>query len=288
MALAHSYNFEAIGTLWSIETDQPLTKADRAGMRRLIDDFDKTYSRFRADSTVTRAYKHAPGSFVFPENIRALYDIYQKLERVTDGAVNPLVGKSLEHWGYDAQYRLRPATTPVQTVVPFADTVTLKDTTLIYVQPALLDIGAIGKGLLVDMVSEYVASSTGEYVVEAGGDMRIATRAPYVVGLENPNDLSQVIGTLEFTGKSICASSPNRRTWGKGLHHIIDARTGKPAQTDIIATWAIADTAMMADALSTALFFTTPEELQQVFGDFTYVVMKQNFEVVHNMTDTSN
>ena len=62
--------------------------------------------------------------------------------------------------------------------------------------------------------------------------------------------------------------APNRRTWtasdGRRLHHVLDGRTGKPVDT-VAATWALAGTAMLADALATALFLVPPERLEATF-----------------------
>ena len=61
------------------------------------------------------------------------------------------------------------------------------------------------------------------------------------------------------------------RAWGEGLHHIIDAVTGRPVG-GVIGTWAVAATALEADGLATALFVTEPAELEAAF-DFTWVRM---------------
>jgi thiamine biosynthesis lipoprotein len=70
---------------------------------------------------------------------------------------------------------------------------------------------------------------------------------------------------------AICSSATNRRVWGSGIHHVIDATTGLPTSR-VIATWAIAGTALEADGLATALFFADPARLGAEF-DFTYVRM---------------
>lgn len=58
------------------------------------------------------------------------------------------------------------------------------------------------------------------------------------------------------------------------MHHIFNPHTMQPTR-DILATWVIAETAMIADGLATALFFITPEKLQKSF-DFQYVRMHSN------------
>ena len=72
-----------------------------------------------------------------------------------------------------------------------------------------------------------------------------------------------------FRSSALCASAVNRRSWGEGLHHVLDARTGRPT-SDVVATWVIAGEALVADALATALFFVPPARLMPEF-DFTFV-----------------
>ena len=74
------------------------------------------------------------------------------------------------------------------------------------------------------------------------------------IALEHPADPPKAIGVVELREGALCASASNRRSWGDGLHHVIDAVTGIPT-ADVIATWALAPDALHADGLATALFF---------------------------------
>ena len=81
---------------------------------------------------------------------------------------------------------------------------------------------------------------------------------------------------------SLCASASNRRAWGVGLHHVLDALTGMPT-SDVIATWAIAPTALLADGAATALFFDTDPRFFADRGVST-VRMFSNGRVEHSPT----
>lgn len=281
--LANRHTFEAIGTQWSIETEIPLTPQELAEIHDTIDSFDATYSRFRADSLVSQVSREAPGTFSFPASIRQLFDTYVRLAAVTSGAVSPLVGKSLEQIGYDSTYTLREQSGEPYIPPLFADTVQLSETTLTVAKPVLLDIGAVGKGYLADQVAQVVAKHHDEYVVDASGDVAVHRTTLETIGLEHPLDPARIIGVVHLSSQSLCGSAANRRAWGNGLHHIVDARTGRPTTSNVVATWAIADSTIMADALATALFFSEPIDLQQVFGDFFYVIMYTNGSVSHNI-----
>ncbi|MFT4186046.1 MAG: FAD:protein FMN transferase [Micrococcaceae bacterium] len=276
-----SHKFQAIGTKWSIETPEPLTNAEKTEIAQAIDEFDIAFSRFRTDSLVWEAYQNAPGKFQFPDKLGPLFTLYQKLSILTNGQINPLVGGSLEQLGYDTEYSLVPK---IPTPAPiFSQTVTRDKNILEFIKPALLDIGAVGKGALVDIITEVVSENHEHYVIDGSGDIAVNTIEPEIIGLEHPANPELVIGLVKITNASICASAINRRSWGNNLHHIINAKTGKPITNGIVATWAITNNTMQADALSTALFFSEVTEIQKVFGHFHFVVMHKDGKVHHNL-----
>jgi FAD:protein FMN transferase len=109
-AVPPAFTFDAIGTRWCVDTDEPLSGEVRDRILDRIRRFDRTYSRFRPDSLVSRvAAAPAGGRFEFPEDSVALFDLYDRLVTATDGAVDPLVGRQLELLGYDPAYSLTPA-----------------------------------------------------------------------------------------------------------------------------------------------------------------------------------
>jgi thiamine biosynthesis lipoprotein len=147
--------------------------------------------------------------------------------------------------------------------------------------PLVIDVGAAGKGYLVDIVSRLlhdVGHTTS--VADAGGDDRHTGEPGIRVGLEHPDNPRQVIGVANLHNRALCASAPNRRAWGDGLHHILDARTGRPVH-HVVATWVVADQTAIADGLATALFLTEPGRLRTDFN-FSYVRMFAAGRVEHS------
>jgi thiamine biosynthesis lipoprotein len=262
--------FQAIGTAWMIQTDSALSDALEADILARVERFDHDWSRFRADSLVT-AVAQSGGSHRFPDDAERLFDLYDELFRSTDGAVTPLVGRSLEQLGYDSEYSLRRKGASL--VAADWNTEVSRDGSVVTVEsPVLIDVGAAGKGYLVDLVGELLHDrGVHEFVIDASGDLLFSTERARRIALEHPFDPSLAIGVVELSSGSICASGSNRRAWGEGLHHIVDGRTGEPTR-DVIATWAIAETALVADGLATALFFASPDRLAETF-EFEYVRM---------------
>lgn len=262
----HSWQFEAIGTAWSIEATTILQDSVRREIEDYIESFDRAYSRFRDDSTVGHMATVA-GTFQLPSNGTRLGQFYKKLYDATDGAVTPLVGDSLDAAGYDKNYSFK-AKSPI-VAHRWEEAMAWQTNTIKTLQPIKLDIGAAGKGLLVDEIAKIIQrASVKEYVIDASGDV-LVQGAVQRIGLENPLDPTMVIGAIEVSNESLCASAANRRKWGDGWHHVLDARTGSPVN-DVTATWVIAESTMIADGLATALFFVSAERLQTI-APFDYV-----------------
>jgi thiamine biosynthesis lipoprotein len=273
-----SFRFGALGTQWEIATGEPLDDALRELIRKRIDDFERTYSRFRNDSLVAHiAAARGGGRFLFPGDSRVLFDLYDRLYEATAGAVDPLVGRSLELLGYDVTYSLTPAPAAVREAEALARArwsadVIRDGTSLITKAPVVVDVGAAGKGYLVDLVSELLRSAgVTDYVIDGSGDLRHSGQLPIRVGLEHPFDPALVIGVSNVRDAALCASAVNRRAWADGLHHVLDARTGSPVH-HVVATWVVAEDAATADGLATALFVAAPEKLAETFS-FAYVRM---------------
>jgi thiamine biosynthesis lipoprotein len=267
--LPHKEAFDAIGTKWQIETLEPIGDSTLSAINDCVEQFDRAYSRFRSDSLVTEMSNSA-GMYHFPDNSIDLLSFYRKIYDLTNGHVTPLIGSMLEKAGYDAEYSLR---TREQTPLPAWDEVMSWDgATVTTTQPVVLDIGAAGKGYLIDLIGQILSSNAiDEYVIDGSGDLLHKGPSENIVGLEHPLDSSKVIGTISIQNSSLCASSSNRRAWGEDMHHIFNPHTMQPTR-DILATWVIAKTALIADGLATALFFIAPENLKKSF-DFQYVRM---------------
>jgi FAD:protein FMN transferase len=277
-AVYTSFRFGALGTQWEIATGDPLDDGLRQLIRKRTNDFEQTYSRFRDDSLVAHiAAARGGGRFRFPEDSRVLFDLYDRLYEATGGAVDPLVGRSLELLGYDATYSLTPSTAAVRKAEALArpkwsSDVIREGTAVITHAPLVVDVGAAGKGYLVDLVSEILRTAgVTDFLIDGSGDLRHSGQSPIRVGLEHPFDPTLVIGVSNLRDAALCASAVNRRAWADGLHHVLDARTGNPVH-HVVATWVVAADAATADGLATALFVTAPEKLAETFS-FAYVRM---------------
>jgi thiamine biosynthesis lipoprotein len=244
--LVASWRFDAIGTSWVIDTPVSLGESLAKQVSNRIDAFDRAYSRFRPDSLLSRV-AHAPGEVTLPSDSVALFHLYRDLYQATRGALSPLVGSALDHWGYGPGYRLTALPGPPPPIPPFDEVVSLDGTTLTAHRPVSIDIGAAGKGFLVDQVAELlIEAKAKEFTIDASGDIRHRGSEPERIALEHSGDPSRAVGVAHLVNRSLAASAPNRRSWAPGVHHILDALTGLPT-AGIQAAFVVADTAGLAD-----------------------------------------
>ncbi|PBC39676.1 hypothetical protein CJ179_35605 [Rhodococcus sp. ACS1] len=260
-----------MGTDWEADTEQPLPEKVRGRICSVTEDFDHVWSRFRAYSPVTRiARAEGGGRFEFPARDLAPFELYDRLVVATDGAVDPLIGRDLELLGYDARYSLVPDTAALvhRRRDRWLSDIHRDGTTIASDRPTVIDVGAAGKGYLVDLVSQTLnEEGIDRFFVDASGDMRHRGAAAVRVGLEHPRAPGRVIGTVNLRDGSLCASATTRRAWGAGLHHVLDGRTRPVA--DVVATWVLAADAATADGLATALFVSEPASLRSF--EFSWV-----------------
>ncbi|MDQ3008788.1 MAG: FAD:protein FMN transferase [bacterium] len=280
IAARSSVTFDAIGTKWQIRLLQEITAQNKASLFTKVTDrielFDKAYSRFRSDSLVTKISQSA-GKYTFPDDALPLINLYQELYQLTDGIFTPLIGSVMESAGYDAQYSLQPS--QMSSPPSWADVIQYSHPQLSMKRPHMLDFGAGGKGYLVDLVAEVlVTNGVTSFYIDASGDVlhQDETDLEITVGLEHPGNPREVIGVARLSNQAICGSAGNRRTWDI-YHHIINPKTLTSPQ-EILAVWVIANSTLLSDVLSTALFFVSPELLLSRYT-FKYLLINQDYSI---------
>jgi thiamine biosynthesis lipoprotein len=259
---------DALGTNWLIESSEVLEKRQR--IIQELDEVTRVWSRFQ-DNTVVMQMAQSAGVYTFSKRDSELLAWYHQLYEATQGLVTPLIGQTLVDAGYDKDYSLMPLET-ISLAPKWDNVLSLDGNNLTLLKPAMIDVGAAGKGYAVDRVA---ALLSGEYCVDASGD--IVVSGPEVrIGLQDPRDSSKLIGIATIQDESICGSATTERVWGQ-WHHIINPKTAKPV-SDIIAVWVIAKQAMHADGLATALFFVHPDTLKKRIN-FDYCIIYQDGRV---------
>jgi FAD:protein FMN transferase len=242
----------------------------RLGFARL-NQLELAWSRFLPDSELNRLQAWRGDWLECSDDLVAALQWCLRMHVETGGLFDPSIRTSLERLGYDRTFADIVAETNdtsawSATAEPAPPAVGrglnglhLSDN-WVRLEPGLsIDLGGIGKGLAADIVAdELIAAGANSAYVSLGGDIH-ASGEPvdangWMVPLLHPVTGETIAHHTLFSGAVVMSTVAIRR-WTKGaveLHHIIDPRTGRPADTDLVAVVVADHSAARGEALAKA------------------------------------
>jgi FAD:protein FMN transferase len=270
-----SEQFDAIGVTNQVTVlDEAALPIALSSARRELQALDDACSRFRDDSELASLNREGT-SKASPLLLEALLAALDAAE-ATDGLVDPTVGASIRALGYDRDFdvivrlgtgpmfELRPATgwRGVR-VDPTTATVTLP-------RGSELDLGATAKAFAADRIANTAHSLTGSAVlVSLGGDIAVAGIAPpdgWPILVTDDSRAQNADGqVVAVHAGGLSTSSTTVRRWHAGqieLHHIVNPRTGAPANEYWRTVSVAAPTCLEANIAATASVVLGSEALR--------------------------
>jgi thiamine biosynthesis lipoprotein ApbE len=260
----------ALGTMVRLVVTDPDVLVDATGdLIARLDAVDGACSRFRADSELRTLQPDEGGWASVSPLLAELVEVALRAARLTDGDVDPTVGRAMEAAGYDRDFALIPADGPAVRVLtgpaPGWHSVELDRQRQRLRIPAgvLLDLGATAKAWAADDAAAAIATRFGcGVLVSLGGDVAIAGPPPrdgWPIRVQDavghPDvEPEQPWATVVFRSGGVATSSVTARRWVRGgtaLHHVLDPRTGLPAETPWRTVTVAAATCVDANIAST-------------------------------------
>jgi len=241
-----------------------------AAAQAVIERVAATCTRFDPDSDLMRA--NAAGrswQVVAPECFAALQEAHAAY-LLTEGLFDPRVLTVLTSLGYDRSL-------PFDAALKFPEAPRIVarrgglrvspwrpefDETAgsVRVGREPIDLGGIGKGLAVRWAADVLRGSGDAALVEAGGDLMALGGGPdgdgWLVDVENPFG-GEAGAVLRVADAAVATSSTRIRSWTVGerqVHHLIDPRTRRPAQSDLASVTVVGRDAALAEVWSKSLF----------------------------------
>lgn len=208
-------------------------------------------SRFRDDSELSRLNRD--GSIEAGPDLLRVVELALAARDRTGGRFDPTVHDAVVAAGYDRSFEDIDPDSHVRCQAPAVagGGVSVDGPHIVLELGVRIDLGGIGKGYAAERAAELLALA-GPCLVNAGGD--VATRGgSWPVGVET--DGAPL--TLELAGAALATSGRDRRRWrrdGRELHHLIDPRTGAPAETDLLRVTVVAPDAIEAEVAAKSLF----------------------------------
>jgi thiamine biosynthesis lipoprotein len=235
-----------------------------AGQR--IDELESRWSRFRAESEVSRL-NAAQGEAleVYPDTYRLVQRACQAWH-LSDGAFDPTVFAAVAANGYDRSFAhidVADAAHASTGSAPGCAGIDLDDRGSRVRLPAGVgfDPGGIGKGLAADIVAGQIMRAGARGVlVSIGGDLVALGASPdpggWTVAIEEPGvGFASPLATISFTEGALATSVTTRRTWMVGdepRHHLIDPQTGRNHRGPVVLATALACEGWLAEITTKA------------------------------------
>ena len=243
-------------------------------------DYQQTFDRFSEKSELSRL--STTPTIVSEETAEVLTEAL-RLKDATNGAFDIRLGRLSDLWN---QETLPDADAILNALKEAQDTqVVIDGTTVTLIGKGQLDLGGIAKGYVTDRLAELFHSEGCESaLLNLGGNVYcLGTKQgkPFRVGIDTLMDQPDP-PILALSNQCAVTAGVNQRYKiidGVRYHHILNPQTGVPAKTDLISATIVADSATLADALSTACIVLgqkKAEELLKQFPDVSAVLVSEN------------
>lgn len=262
-----STSFGALGTTAVVLADPERLVRALQEVERELADIDRTCSRFRADSDLSRLNDSAGSWVTVDPLLMTALQVALRAAAATGGAVDPTVGAAVIAAGYDRDFdevaRVGPAIGDPKPAPGWHLVELDPDRFRVRVPSGVeLDLGATAKALAADRSAGRAARATGcGVLVSLGGDVSTAGDPPpggWTIGIADDHAaLGEPGQSIDIVSGGLATSSTTVRRWTRGgvpMHHIVDPRTGLPA-LEVWRTVSVAAASCVdANTASTASF----------------------------------
>lgn len=285
-------SFKAMGTrvelIASPDSDPGEVLRAAEGVEEIFEVEEQRFSRFRTTSELSLVNSRAGSGWIpVSETFMRVTRMALDAARATGGLFDPTILPALKAAGYDRDYlEILAAAEREQDDLELASLqrdlrdLMVKDVTVCGLWPQIelrggeirlpsgaeLDFGGIAKGWTVDKAAETLTSLPWA-IVDAGGDLRLVGVTPeggLDIGIEDPDARGVEALRVRLESGGLATTSVTVRTWGQGMHHVIDPRTSLSSATGVLQATVWGDTCAQAEVWSKAAALTGPAILDRV------------------------
>ncbi len=240
------------------------SKAENAVRKTFQEMFrlDTLWSGFLTGSEV--ALVNESGRALVSAETRDLIEAGLEFCRETEGALDITVQPLIEAWGFLGDGYRVPDTAELKALCKLIDFRKVKvfGDSVVLTRGVRIDLGAVAVGRAVDRAVETLkAAGVEQGLIDAGGDIRVFGNRVWRIGLQNPRG-EGVIRVFKLRNQAVSTSGDYQKFFevdGQRFCHIFDPGTGYPAG-ECASVTVVAQSALAADAYSTAVFVLGPEK----------------------------
>lgn len=259
---------------------------------QLIYAHERRFSAALPDSEISRVNARGGAEQLSPE-LRDMLLLALDISARSNGAFDISVYPLMQLWGFGHAPAL-PAPERIADTLPLVDYrgIALEDGRLALNPGQMLDLGGIAKGHTGQAAAERLAELGIESaLINLGGNVQLLGARPdgsdWRVAIRDPlqPQSEQYVGIISARDTAVVTSGSDQRYFeqgGRRYHHLLDPKTGYPAESGLLSVTVVAADGMLADALSTALFVLGREaalDYWRAYGGFEFALVGEDLEV---------
>jgi FAD:protein FMN transferase len=283
---------ETMGSTWHIKLRVPAgveheqnARAMQAPIDELLERVNDQMSTYRPNSEISKFNAHASTEpFAVSREFAAVVTKALEVGKATDGAYDITIDPLINLWGFDRKGRRETAPSAQEIEAARAHTglslVRVDGASLVKADPLVtINLGGIAAGWAVDELATLLEErGFHDFMIEVTGEVRAKGRnakgAPWKIGVKVPDiDSSEVVAAVPLDDRSLTTSGSYHNFFEtngadgkpkKRYHHILDPKTGAPAETDLVSVTVMYADAVTADGYDTPFLILGEERARKI------------------------
>jgi thiamine biosynthesis lipoprotein len=293
--MIRSIEFHAMNTSITLAAEGEWAVDGMYATKVFIEDCEQRFSRFLPASEISELNRYSGEWFRVSDELMDMLQLSMQYHNETQGIFDPSILPDLKRVGYDRS--MDDIRANGASVEPIASNrmprpafrqigFDLTDN-LIRLPPGTeIDLGGIAKGWIVKKAAELLHTYVDACAVSAGGDIQFIGQPldgfDWDVYLEDPRDTVQMLAQMHIPAGGVATSSVMKRKWMQGekvRHHLIDPRSGQPAQTEWLSVTVISPDVITSDVYAKAILIGGEKEAESFLKskkELTYIAVDQH------------
>lgn len=233
-------------------------------LTEIIDFYDEKYDVYDEESMIFDANKN--GEINDKETVELVKTLLS-YNKKTDGAYDFSMKKQSDLWGFSKQKLNIPEEINFES---FGADKVIATENEVKLEGVELDFGGVMKGYVTDKMAEYLTKNKiKEAVLNLGGN--VYAKGSHKIGIQDPEE-KDVLCSVEVTDKAVVTAGVYQRFLtdenGRKYHHILNPKTGYPANSGLISVSIIGKSATECDVLATAFLVLGIDKSMEISENF--------------------
>lgn len=240
---------------------------------KAVDEINRLETVLSAEKKDSDIYKlNEKGSGTLLTDAKDIVSKALEVNKTTNGAFDISIYPLMVKWGFTTKKYNVPSKSEISKLLKNVDSSKIifdeKSGSIKLKENMKIDLGGIAKGYTSSRVMQiFKKCGVTSGLVSLGGNVQAlgtkTNKTAWQIAIENPDKSSDYIGVVSVKDKAVITSGGYERYFeknGKTYHHILDPKTGYPAESGLKSVTIVSDDGTLADALSTSLFVMGKEK----------------------------